>query len=118
MEDSAHPGGILGPHAAALRVRDQERSRRFFVERLVFEAIVDMPTPEGSRWIVVAPTAAGWLSGTAGAGLTGMALVVPPEGSAEHQRIGQNTGFSFLTEDVHRVFQNGRDAACDFRSPQ
>src|SRR5215469_635101 len=105
MEDSAHPGGILGPHAAALRVRDQERSRRFFVERLVFEAIVDMPTPEGSRWIVVAPTAAGWLSGTAGAGLTGMALVVPPEGSAEHQRIGQNTGFSFLTEDVRRVFE-------------
>src|SRR5215472_9972940 len=121
MEDAAHPGGILGPHAAALRaalmqpflrlnfvtlwVRDQERSRRFFVERLVFEAIVDMPTPEGSRWIVVAPTAAGWLSGTAGAGLTGMALVVPPEGSAEHQRIGQNTGFSFLTEDVHRVFE-------------
>jgi len=88
-----------------LWVRDQERSRLFFVEKLNFEAIVDMRTPEGGRWIVVAPSAAGWLPGSAGAGLTGMALVVPPEGSAEHQRIGQNTGFSFLTEDVRGVFE-------------
>ena len=121
MEHAEQPEGIIGRHAAALRaallqpflrlnsvtlwVRDQERSRRFFVEKLVFEAIVDVQTPEGDRWIVVAPTAAGWLLGTAGAGLPGMALVVPPEGSAEHQRIGQSTGFSFLTEDVGSVFE-------------
>jgi|SRR5215467_5295373 len=121
MESSAHPEGVLGPYAVALRaallqpflrlnfvtlwVRDQERSRRFFLETLLFEAIVDMPTPEGARWIIVAPPAAGWLPGAAGAGPPGMALVVPPEGSAEHLRIGQNTGFSFLTEDVRSVFQ-------------
>lgn len=122
MEQSEHPGGVLGPHAAALRaallqpflrlnfvtlwVRDQEQSRRFFMEKLYFEAIVDLPTPEGGRWVVVAPSAAGWLTQAAGAGLPGMALVVPPEGSPEQQRIGQNTGFSFLTEDVHRLFQD------------
>jgi serine phosphatase RsbU (regulator of sigma subunit)/catechol 2,3-dioxygenase-like lactoylglutathione lyase family enzyme len=121
MEHSAHPEGVLGPHAAALRaalsqpflrlnfvtlwVRDQERSRRFFVEKLYFEAIVDVQTPEAGRWIVVAPPAAGWLTGTAGVGLPGIALVVPPEGLAEHQRIGQNTGLSFLTEDVRGVFE-------------
>src|SRR5215813_9032736 len=121
MEQSAHPEGILGPHAAAIRaalsqpflrlnfvtlwVRDQERSRRFFVETLYFETIVDVETPEGGRWIVVAPPAAGWLPGTTGAGLTGVALLVPPQGSAERQRIGQSTGFSFLTEDVRSVFQ-------------
>lgn len=120
MESSAHPGGVLGPHAAALKaalsqpffrlnfvtlwVRDQERSRRFFVEKLNFEAIVDFPTAEGGRWVVVAPTATGWLTETAGAGLSGIALVVPPEDSAEYQRIGQNTGFSFLTEDVRGLF--------------
>jgi len=120
MEHSGHPGGVLGRHAAALRaallqpflrlnfvtlwVRDQERSRRFFMEKLDFEAIVDAQTPGGGKWIVVAPPAAGWLTGTTGAGLTGMALVVPPEGSAEHQRIGQNTGLSFLTEDVRSLF--------------
>jgi serine phosphatase RsbU (regulator of sigma subunit)/catechol 2,3-dioxygenase-like lactoylglutathione lyase family enzyme len=121
MGDSDHPGGVLGPDAAALRaallqpflrlnfvtlwVRNQDRSRRFFVEKLGFEVIVDVQTPEGSRWVVVAPTAIGWLPGTANAGLPGIALVVPPEGSAEHQRIGQSTGFSFLTEDVRSVFE-------------
>jgi catechol 2,3-dioxygenase-like lactoylglutathione lyase family enzyme len=88
-----------------LWVRDQERSRQFFVEKLNFEAIVDAQAPEGDRWIVVAPPAAGWLPGMAGAGLSGIALVVPPEGSAERQRIGQETGFSFLTEDVRSLFQ-------------
>ena len=133
MKDSMHPGGILGPHAAALRaalsqpflrlnfvtlwVRDQERSRRFFVERLYFEAIVDVATPEGGRWIVVAPTAAGWLSGTTGVGLPGMALVVPPEGSAEYQRIGQNTGCSFLTEDVRRAFEEWSRRGVRFSIP-
>lgn len=120
MEDSANPGGILGPHAAALRaallqpflrlnfvtlwVRDQERSRQFFVEKLCFETIVDAQIEVG-RWVIVAPPAAGWLSGTSSAGLPGIALVVPAEGSAEQQRIGQNTGFSFLTEDVRSVFE-------------
>jgi serine phosphatase RsbU (regulator of sigma subunit)/catechol 2,3-dioxygenase-like lactoylglutathione lyase family enzyme len=121
MGHSADFEGVLGPHAAALRaaisqpflrlnfvtlwVRDQERSRRFFVDKLCFETVVDLEAPESFRWIVVAPTATGWLPGTIGAGLTGIALVVPPEGSAEEQRIGQNTGFSFLTEDVRSVFE-------------
>src|SRR5262249_56810237 len=103
MEHSGHPGGVLGRHAAALRaallqpflrlnfvtlwVRDQERSRRFFMEKLDFVAIVDMHTPEGARWIVVAPSAAGWLSETVGAGLAGMALGVSPAGSAEQRRL-------------------------------
>ncbi len=121
MENALQPGGVLGPHVAALRaalsqpflrlnfvtlwVRDQERSRQFFVEKLSFEVIVDAPTPEDGRWIVVAPSAAGWLTGTSGTGLPGIALVVPLYESPEYQRIGQNTGFSFLTEDVRRVFQ-------------
>jgi len=133
MEPPAHPEGVLGPHAAALRaallqpflrlnfvtlwVRDQERSRRFFVEKLIFEAIVDVETPEGGRWIVVAPPAAGWLSGTAGAGLPGIALCVPREGSPEQQRIGENTGFSFLTEDVRGVFEEWSRRGVRFSVP-
>jgi len=121
MENSAHPEGVLAPLAPALRaallqpflqlnfvtlwVRDQERSRRFFMEKLCFGTIVDVPTPEGGRWIIVAPPAAGWLTETAGAGFPGIALRVPPEGAAEHQRIGQDTGVSFLTEDVRGVFE-------------
>ena len=133
MEPSAHPEGVLAPLAAALRaallqpfvrlnfvtlwVRDQERSRQFFVEKLAFEAIVDVPTPEGARWIVVAPPAAGWLSETAGAGLTGITLVVPPESSAERQRIGQSTGFSFLTEDVRSMYEEWSKRGVRFSLP-
>src|SRR5215831_1105546 len=133
MEQLEHPEGVFGRDAAALRaallqpflrlnfvtlwVRDQERSRGFFVEKLDFEAIVHVPTPEGGRWIVVAPSAAGWLTGTTGAGLPGIALVVPPEGSPEHQRIGQNTGFSFLTEDVRSIFQEWARRGIGFPLP-
>src|SRR5499427_3340623 len=133
MEHSAHREGVLGRHAAALRaallqpflrlnfvtlwVRDQERSRRFFEDKLYFEAIVDVPMPEGGRWIIVAPTATSWLTGTEAAGFPGIALVVPREGSAEHQRIGQNTGFSFLTEDVRSVFEEWSRRGVRFTLP-
>jgi len=133
MESSSDAPGILGPHATALRaallepflrlnfvtlwVRDQERSRQFFVEKLSFEPVVDLPTPQGGRWVIVAPTAAGWLPGSTGGGLPGMALVVPREGSLEQQRIGQNTGFSFLTEDVRSVFEQWSRRGVRFALP-
>src|SRR5207244_3042497 len=101
----------------ALWVRDQERSREFFVEKLNFETIVNVQPPEGGQWIVVAPPAAGWLPGTAGAGLPGIALTVPPEGWAEHKRIGQSTGFSFLTEDVRSVFEEWSRRGVRFSLP-
>ena len=121
MEPQSIPEGVLAPLAASLRaallqpflrlefvtlwVRDQERSRRFFVERLAFKVIVDAPTPEGGRWIIVAPPGAGWLPETAGAGFPGVALCVPPERSAEQQRLGQPTGVGFLTDDVRSLFE-------------
>jgi serine phosphatase RsbU (regulator of sigma subunit) len=133
MEHSTDPGGVFGRDAAALKaallqpflrlnfatlwVRDQERSQRFFVETLNFEVILDVPTPEGGRWIIVAPPGAGWLIGTTGAGFPGIALVVPPEGSPEHQRIAQNTGFSFLTEDLQSVFEEWSRRGVHFPVP-
>src|SRR5215472_2964965 len=133
MESSSDAPGILGPHATALRaallepflrlnfvtlwVRDQERSRQFFVEKLSFEPVVDVQAPQGGRWIIVAPTAAGWLPGTTGGVLPGMALVVPREGSLEQQRIGQNTGVSFLTEDVRSVFEQWSRRGVRFSLP-
>ena len=46
-----------------------------------------------------------------------MALVVPPEGSVEHQRIGQSTGFSFLTEDVRSLFEEWSRRGVHFPLP-
>ena len=44
-------------------------------------------------------------------------LVVPPEGSVEHQRIGQSTGFSFLTEDVRSLFEEWSRRGVHFPLP-
>src|SRR5262245_8323443 len=78
----------------AVWVRDQERSRRFFVDQLGFQVAVDTEVPDVGRWIIATPPT----------GLPGIALVVPREGSEEVRRIGQNTGVGFLTEDLRALF--------------
>src|SRR5262249_54992549 len=88
-------------------VRDQERSRRFFVDQLGFQAAVDAAIPGVGRWIIVTPPT----------GLPGIALVVPPEGSIEAGRMGQNTGVAFLTEDVRALFQDWAKHGVRFALP-
>jgi catechol 2,3-dioxygenase-like lactoylglutathione lyase family enzyme len=110
MENSARPepGDIArDPHAvefsppflrlnfATVWVRDQERSRRFFVEQLGFQVAVDAEAPGSGRWIIATPPS----------GLPGIALIAPLDGSADVSRIGQNTGVAFLTEDVKALFE-------------
>src|SRR5215831_11547843 len=102
MESSAHPNPaaeLLQPflrlNFVAVWVRDQERSRRFFVDQLGFQVAVDTEVPDVGRWIITTPPN----------GLPGIALVVPREGSEEARRIGQNTGVCFLTEDVRALFE-------------
>src|SRR5262249_22007332 len=105
MENSAQPDRgdtVRDPNAAeflqpflrlnfvTVWVRDQERSRRFFVDQLGFQVAVDAEAPGAGRWIIVTPPA----------GLPGIALVVPVEGCVEVNLIGQYTGVAFLTEDV------------------
>ena len=36
-------------------VRDQDRSLRFYVDRLGFRLVIDATLPSGERWIAVAP---------------------------------------------------------------
>src|SRR5215510_3160766 len=79
----------------AVWVRDQERSLRFFVDQLGFQVAIDAEVPDVGRWIIATPPA----------GLPGIALVAPREGSEEVRRIGQNTGVGFLTEDVRALFE-------------
>src|SRR5215813_4843188 len=95
----AQGAGFLQPflrlNYAAVWVRDQERSLRFFVDQLGFQVAIDAEVPDVGRWIIAAPPT----------GLPGIALVVPREGSEEVRRIGQNTGVGFLTEDVGALFE-------------
>lgn len=81
----------------SLVVRDYDEAIRFYVETLGFELKEDTPlTPQGKRWVVVAPR---------GAGSTRLLLA---RAAAEEQalRIGNQTGgrvFLFLyTDDFWR----------------
>src|SRR5215471_14695421 len=122
MEDSEQPGrGDIGRerHAAeflqpflrlnfaTVWVRDQERSRRFFVDQLGFQVAVDADVPGVGRWIIATPPT----------GLPGIALVVPLEGSVEVNRIGENTGVGFLTEDVRALFEKWSKHGVRFALP-
>src|SRR6516164_7124595 len=82
----AHAAEFLLPflrlNFATVWVRDQERSRRFFVDQLGFQVAIDAEVPEVGRWIIVTPPT----------GLPGLALVVAREESMEAKRIGQHTG--------------------------
>jgi catechol 2,3-dioxygenase-like lactoylglutathione lyase family enzyme len=101
------PNSCSGLNFVTLWVRDQERSRRFFVDQLGFQIAVDAEVPGVGRWIIATPPA----------GMPGIALVVPPDGSAEASRIGQTTGVGFLTEDVRAVFEEWSKQGVRFPLP-
>ena len=47
--------GITGVRAISIPVNDQEAALRFYVDTLGFTVIRDSPTPNGGRWIELAP---------------------------------------------------------------
>lgn len=73
-------GGVAVP------VADQERARRFYVERLGFEVRLDVAMGDGGRWLQVAPRG----------GHVPVALVAAGEGG----RVGIDTGVTFTTSDA------------------
>jgi catechol 2,3-dioxygenase-like lactoylglutathione lyase family enzyme len=44
-------GRNLRLHFASVYVRDQERSKRFFLDQLGFNLVTDVRFPSGNRWI-------------------------------------------------------------------
>src|SRR4051795_7281435 len=71
-------------------VRDQERSLRFFVDRLGFGVVVDENYESGGRWLAVAPPD----------GSTILALVSPRRNSEDYKLIGRSRHAVLVTEDV------------------
>lgn len=82
-------------------VRDQERSLRFYVDKLGFRVVVDHTFADGKRWIEVAPP-----DGNAHIGLS---LFEP--GADIDSLISREARVWFITEDVHRTYEewNARD---------
>jgi serine phosphatase RsbU (regulator of sigma subunit)/predicted enzyme related to lactoylglutathione lyase len=81
-------------HHVAIYVRDQDRSLRFFRDRLGFTLVSDHRFAGGGRWVAVAPP-----DGTAI-----LALVTPAPGSAGYDLIGRSRDVTLVTEDVEAKY--------------
>jgi len=92
-------------HFIMIFVRDQERSLRFYLDRLGFRLIVDQQVA-GHRWIEVAPP-----DGTANIALA-QAL---PESVAT--LVGRDTGIYFITEDIQAKYDEWSRRGVRFHSP-
>jgi serine phosphatase RsbU (regulator of sigma subunit)/catechol 2,3-dioxygenase-like lactoylglutathione lyase family enzyme len=94
-------------HFAIIYVRDHERSLRFYVDQLGFRVVVDHRFDNGQRWIEVAPP-----DGNAHLGLT----VLQPDDDAE-KLIRPESLVWFITEDVHRKYEEWKARGVQFRYP-
>jgi serine phosphatase RsbU (regulator of sigma subunit)/predicted enzyme related to lactoylglutathione lyase len=82
-------------HCVNVYVRDQDRSLRFYLERLGFHLAFDTRLQTGERWVAVAPP-----DGTAI-----LALVPAKPDSPQYKLIGRSTQVVFITEDVTAKYQ-------------
>jgi len=95
----------LRMHAVRVFVRDQERSLRFYVDKLGFKVALDVRLQSGPRWVTVAPP-----DGTAL-----LSLVAPHPRSHEYKLIGRATQVVFVTEDVVARFREWLKRGVRFR---
>lgn len=93
-------------HFVIVFVRDQETSLRFYVEKLGFRVAIDHTFADGRRWIEVAPP-----DGTAHVGLA------PLSEGAESPKTSRETGIWFISEDVHRKYDEWRARGVQFSFP-
>ena len=94
-------------HFVIIFVRDQERSLRFFADKLGFRVAVDHTFENGNRWIEVAPP-----DGTAQLG-----IAVPPPGSEPEKLIGGLTDIYFITEDLPGKYKEWSERGVRFQFP-
>jgi serine phosphatase RsbU (regulator of sigma subunit)/catechol 2,3-dioxygenase-like lactoylglutathione lyase family enzyme len=80
----------LRMHCVNVYVRNQDRSMKFYLEKLGFHLAFDTRLQGGERWLAVAPPD----------GSTLLALVTPSATSPTYKLIGRSTNVVFITEDV------------------
>ena len=94
-------------YLVSVYVRDQERSLRFFVDKLGFTVVADVEFASGKRWIEVSPPD----------GAAVLALVVPTEGFNEEKLVGNSAAVTFLTEDIDRIYREWSERGVHFTIP-
>jgi serine phosphatase RsbU (regulator of sigma subunit) len=95
---------FLGIHAVNVFVRDQDKSLRFYAEKLGFDVVFDAQLQTGDRWLAVAPPD----------GSAVLALIAPPQHSQQYKLIGRATGIVFVSENVIAQFEEWRKRGVRF----
>ena len=88
-------------------VRNQERSLRFYVDKLGFSIVVDENYESAGRWLAVAPPD----------GNTVLALVTPKRNSEEYKLIGRCRHAVLVTEDVLAKYEEWQQHGVRFHHP-
>lgn len=101
----ANADPYLSVHAVNVYVRDQEKSLRFYLDRLGFHLALDARMHSGLRWVAVAPPH----------GNAVLNLIQPERDSLEYKLIGRNTHVTLVTEDVAAKFREWRLRGVRFR---
>jgi serine phosphatase RsbU (regulator of sigma subunit)/predicted enzyme related to lactoylglutathione lyase len=97
----------LSLHHVNIRVSDQERSLRFYVDQLGFNLFIDVRNEAGDRWVAVSPPD----------GVAILALRTPAPNSDEYKLVGQSRDVVFATEDVNAKFHEWRERGVHFHHP-
>jgi serine phosphatase RsbU (regulator of sigma subunit) len=92
-DDTREP--FLRMHAVNVYVRDQERSLRFFLDKLRFQVAFDARVESGERLLAVAPPD----------GSTVLTLIQPPPNSQRAKLIGRATQVVFVTENLAATYR-------------
>jgi phosphoserine phosphatase RsbU/P len=94
-------------HFVILYVRDQDAALRFYVDQLGFRVAVDHRFDNGQRWIEVAPA-----DGNAHLGLAPL-----QSGDNAEKFILPESRVWFITEDVHRKYEEWKARGVHFQYP-
>jgi len=86
---------FLSLHAVNVYVRDQERSLRFFLDKLGFQVAFDAHVESGHRLLAVAPPD----------GTTVLTLIQPSPESPQSKLIGRATQVVFVTENLATTYR-------------
>ncbi len=96
---------FLRMHAVNVYVRDQERSLRFYLDKLGFQLAFDARVESGQRLVAVAPPD----------GTTVLTLIQPRLHSKQSQLIGRATQVVFVTENLAATYREWRSRGVRFR---
>jgi serine phosphatase RsbU (regulator of sigma subunit) len=86
---------FLRMHAVNVYVRDQERSLRFYLDKLGFQVAFDTQVESGQRLVAVTPPD----------GTTVLTLIQPPPHSLQSKLIGRATQVVFVTENLPATYR-------------